>query len=68
MYCSLEVSCVVYQKAELQSCRKESEKEWEAITPVSVQTHSPVSSLNLQKEGGVKMFEVWWVMLCKSSL
>jgi len=40
---SLGVSCVGCQKAELQGCRKESEKEWAMIAPASVQTHSLVS-------------------------
>ena len=31
------------QKAELQGCRKELEKEWAMIAPASVQTHSLVS-------------------------
>ena len=40
---SLGVSCVGCQKAELQGCRKELEKEWAMIAPASVQTHSLVS-------------------------
>lgn len=47
-YCSLEVSCVGFQKVELQGCRKESEKEWEVTAPTSIQTRCLVSALKLQ--------------------
>jgi hypothetical protein len=53
------------QKAELQGCRKESGKEWEAIAPVSVQTHFLVSYQNftllLEKSGG-EICRVWLMM------
>lgn len=54
-YYSLGVSCVGCQKAELQGCRKELEKEWAMIAPASVQTHSLVSLRRFRGPDKIKL-------------
>jgi len=52
---SLGASCVGCQKAELQGCRKELEKEWAMIAPATVQTHSLVSLRKFRAAHKIKL-------------